>query len=441
MAPTASPTEGSRDRTPAATARVGPHPSYIEVAKPYILQASIQRCLSELSMSDAKEDAVRLQGVAYIDQVRRALQLPVRTFNTAAIYYHKFRLLHAEAEYNWEAAAAAALFTACKIEDTLKKSREVLAAYWNSKVGVGEQLSSDDPRFENHAKLILGLERLMLESAGFDFRNRYPQKLMVKMARTLGFDTNNEAKTMWNLSIDMYRTFTPLKQTTATMAIACVELAARLHEMDTSKVIDVGVCRYRRWETSRAEIMETLLDLLDLYTHHRINTAVGPLYPLETFINIRITLNNEASAAHIPRYATYASETTSSDSQALTTNGTKFRNGIDPTSPLAPPTPATPGTISPGTTQPPKSAIGIRGQSGTVRFMLDVKRAQEERKEVDKYWKVEEEEYEVEVPTEAERDRAIDRERERERERDRPRDRDRDRERDRERDWESRRVR
>jgi len=96
-------------------------------------------------MTDAKEDMVRLQGVAYIDQVRRALQLPVRTFNTAVMYYHKFRLLHSDSEYSWEAAAAAALFTACKIEDTLKKSREVLAAHWNSKVGVGEQLSSDDP--------------------------------------------------------------------------------------------------------------------------------------------------------------------------------------------------------------------------------------------------------------------------------------------------------
>lgn len=88
---------------------------------------------------------MRLQGVAYIDEVRRTLQLPVRTFNTAAIYWHKFRLLHGEWEYAWEPAAAAALFTACKIEDTLKKSREILAAHWNSKVGVGEQLSSDDP--------------------------------------------------------------------------------------------------------------------------------------------------------------------------------------------------------------------------------------------------------------------------------------------------------
>jgi len=102
-------------------------------------------------MSDAKEDAVRLQGVAWIDQVRRALQLPIRTFNTAVIYYHKFRLLHADNEYNWADAAAAALFAACKIEDTLKKSREILCAHWNLKVGPGESLSSDDPVRLSHA--------------------------------------------------------------------------------------------------------------------------------------------------------------------------------------------------------------------------------------------------------------------------------------------------
>ncbi|KAF2127765.1 cyclin-like protein [Dothidotthia symphoricarpi CBS 119687] len=402
MAPAVSPSERERER-------VGPHPSYIEIAKPYMLQSRIQKCLDELSMSDAKEDAVRLQGVTWIDQVRRALQLPMRTFNTAVIYYHKFRLLHADNEYNWADAAAAALFTACKIEDTLKKSREILCANWNLKVGPGESLSSDDPvritrapgcRFENHSKLILGLERLMLESAGFDFRNRYPQKLMVKLARALRFGKNDAAKTAWNLSVDLYRTFAPLKQTTPTMAIACLELAARLHDMDASRLVDAGLVRYAKWHTSRAEVMaETLLDLLDLYTHHRSLTSVGPLYTLEAFIDIRIKLNQEASAANIPRYTLYVSE---SSSPQTITNGNKPRNGIDPTSPL---TPATPATLSPGTTHPPASAIGIRGQNGTVRFMLDAARARDERAEVDKFHKVEEEEYEVEVPNEEERRR------------------------------------
>jgi hypothetical protein len=57
------------------TDRVGPHPSYIETAIPYISQATIQECLSAAGVSEAKDDSIRLQGVAWIDSVRKALQL------------------------------------------------------------------------------------------------------------------------------------------------------------------------------------------------------------------------------------------------------------------------------------------------------------------------------------------------------------------------------
>jgi len=76
----------------------------------------------------------------------RALTLarPVRTFSTAVSYYHKFRLVHKDNEYQYQDAAAAALLTDCKIEDTLKKSREILCAAYNLKVSPAEHLSSDD---------------------------------------------------------------------------------------------------------------------------------------------------------------------------------------------------------------------------------------------------------------------------------------------------------
>jgi CTD kinase subunit beta len=69
---------------------------------------------------------------------------PVRTFSTAVSYYHKFRLVHKDSEYQYQDAAAAALLTACKIEDTLKKSREILCAAHNMKVPPAEHISSDD---------------------------------------------------------------------------------------------------------------------------------------------------------------------------------------------------------------------------------------------------------------------------------------------------------
>jgi CTD kinase subunit beta len=159
---------------------------------------------------------------------------------------------------------------------------------------------------------------------------------------------------------------------------------------------------------------ETLLDLLDLYTHQRSATSIGPLYSLETFINIRITLNTEASRLSLPRFTPYASEKTlstaaTSPATPAALNGLKPRNGVE----TAPTTPATPGTISPA--QPDAGAPGARGQGGTVRFMLDAARARDERAQVDKYHRVEEEEYEVEVPNERFEEGEKERERERRR--------------------------
>lgn len=50
-------------------------------------------------------------------------------------------------------AAAAALFAACKIEDTLKKSRDILCAAYNLKVSPPEHLSPDDTVSHNSLRI------------------------------------------------------------------------------------------------------------------------------------------------------------------------------------------------------------------------------------------------------------------------------------------------
>ncbi|KAL1623572.1 RNA polymerase II C-terminal domain kinase beta subunit [Neofusicoccum ribis] len=394
----------------APNGQPGPHPSFIEVAKPYIFQQKVEAYLAAIGMAEAKEDSIRLQGVQLIDTVRRSLQLPVRTFNTACVYYHKFRLIHSDNEYNLVEAALAALFTACKIEDTLKKSKEIICASFNLKLPPADQLSPDDSRahqqLEQPSKVIIGLERLMLEGAGFDFRNRQPQKLVIKLSKRSGFAKDRVGKTAYSMSLDLYRTFAPLKQTTAAMAIACVELAARLCDANMERVdhrsrsgID-----YSRWKVTRAEVMETMLDLLDLYTHHRASSLIGPNYPLDTYINVRIALNQESKDAALPRY-TQSAPPPSPPAPVAPQPPKGPANGL-------PPKPGTTATTTNGTAaaaaqqqqqkQPPPialpiSAVGTRGLGGTVRFMLDAARARDEKKTVATYFDDEEEEYEVEV--------------------------------------------
>jgi len=58
---------------------------------------------------------------------------PLSTHNTACTYFHKFRLDFNDAEYSYHDAALAALLLACKVEDTIKKPKELILAAMNLK--------------------------------------------------------------------------------------------------------------------------------------------------------------------------------------------------------------------------------------------------------------------------------------------------------------------
>lgn len=53
----------------------GPKPSLIEVAKPYVFEEGIRSALEAVGMPNSREDQIRMNGVLWIDQVRRVLQL------------------------------------------------------------------------------------------------------------------------------------------------------------------------------------------------------------------------------------------------------------------------------------------------------------------------------------------------------------------------------
>ena len=124
---------------------------------------------------------------------------------------------------------------------------------------------------------------------------------------------------------------------------------------------------------------------------------------METFIAIRITLNQEASANNYPRY-------TNSAKKRNVTNGIKppstskhIKSSISPISPRDPI--AKDSRVSPAMS--PAAVAGQRGRAGlkdgTIRFMLDPERARDEKRVVSEYFRIEEEEYEVEVERERRR--------------------------------------
>lgn len=252
--------------------------------------------------------------------------------------------------------------------------------------------------FDGPSKVVIGLERLMLESSGFDFRARYPHKHLIKLAKDLGID-RDVAKLAYTIMLDLYRTFAPLKQTCAAMSAACIELASRILGQEH----DISPESYQKWRITRAEVMETLLDLLDLYTHFQKSSIVGPLYDLDAFIQLKIQLNQGTSDNRFTE-----------EHEAPKTNGT--RPNITPKTPITPASPSdtrwnSKDGVSPATLSPRSSSsrrpLAARGQDGTVRFMIDAEQAKQEKETVNEYFKVEYEDYEVEVeePIRHERER------------------------------------
>jgi len=212
---------------------------------------------------------------------------PVRTMATAMILYHRLLLFNKTPYFqdNWTEAAAAALFVACKIEDTLKKSREILAASYNLRHPNAEPINPDSTLLEDTSKRVIGMERTILETASFDFRNRHAQPFLIKFCRRFGLGLNL-ARRAWEVSVDVYRTLAPLRATPHALALAAMETACRLEGYR----VEVD---YIALETEREDVLSIVDDLLELYTNHSSATIVGPKYENTVYLNTRIELNRE----------------------------------------------------------------------------------------------------------------------------------------------------
>ncbi|KAF3766963.1 hypothetical protein M406DRAFT_221168, partial [Cryphonectria parasitica EP155] len=353
-------------------------PGNIALSNQYRFEQNIRRLQKECGCDPAREDSYRIQGVQLIDSVRQALRLPVKTFTTACTYYHLFRLCHRDAEYNYQDASLAALFMACKVEDTIKKSKEILCAANNIK-NPDHPASQDDKSFESPHKILIGLERHILETIGFDFRARYPQKVLVKMVRYVYHpDVAREVIPMaYDISIDMYKTFAPIKASTFTMVLAIIELAGLLNGRDVAKIRSLDLDKYH---TNRTSILEVMLDLLDLYTQFSKYTDVGMRFELSKFIDIKIKLNQELEkdGSSLRRFDIWCERCDDDE---------KIKYPITPGSATSP---AISGSW-------PGGKLSKSGEeTPTMRFVYDVEEARRERDTNNEYIKEEYEDYEIE---------------------------------------------
>lgn len=237
------------------------------------------------------------------------------------------------------------------------------------------------------SRFTVGLERHILETIGFDFRVQYPQKLLVKMVRKMfpGGDTRSQdegkkfIRVAYDMSIDLYKTFAPVKQTTFTLVLAILELTALLLGTDANKTEEFKTTG--EWHTERACVLETLLDLLDLYTQFPKSTKIGLRFDLNKLMDVKIDINNLVAKEKHQHYHGWCDRCAP---DILDTHS------------------ATPGSATSPATNPSLPGSGSvkrkrAASEGTQRFVFDADEARKEKEMVARYFNDEYEEQEIEV--------------------------------------------
>ncbi|KAL7266173.1 RNA polymerase II C-terminal domain kinase beta subunit [Rhizina undulata] len=322
--------------------------TFIQRSRPYLTEEQIESLRPRDTYVEAKDVTTRLSACVWIMQVGHALQFPVRTMATAMILFHRFRLFNKSPyyEYNYQDVAPATLFVACKIEDTLKKSREILATGYNLRHPQSEPINPDSSNLDEPTRRIIGIERLILESSSFDFRNRHAQPFLVKLAKHFKCSTS-VAQRAWDISVDVYKTLAPLKVTPHALALASLDLACRLEDQR----IEI---QHDKFETSKEAVLSTIDDLLELYTNQKSFTIVGGSYDSNTYLTLRIELNKERN---------------------IFANGYKKHNGHSYES-----ADSSPADVSGYLKTGYLASFTDRGTHGTIRFMIDPEREKAEKK-------------------------------------------------------------
>ncbi|GAA5882578.1 hypothetical protein JCM16303_002053 [Sporobolomyces ruberrimus] len=108
----------------------------------------------------------------YIERVGQRIGFPRRTIATAQSLYHRFHLHFPLRDFSYQDVALSAILVASKLEDTLKKLRDIQIAghqIANIMEGGTGQSEGDQSAQEAHRPQLIGIERLILQTVCFNF--------------------------------------------------------------------------------------------------------------------------------------------------------------------------------------------------------------------------------------------------------------------------------
>ncbi|KAJ2786736.1 RNA polymerase II C-terminal domain kinase beta subunit [Coemansia interrupta] len=164
----------------------------------------------------------------FIKKLGRSLCFPARTISTAQLLIHRIYIYQPSTTIGSMDLATACLFVAGKMEETIKKLRDMLAhSYVISSQSNGDPQAVSTATTDKMRLGVLDAEQFVMEAIGFDFRTSHPHLLYVKMAKLAGI-TRATTAAGWHILADSYFTTLPIQYPSAVIAAGSLCLAWNL---------------------------------------------------------------------------------------------------------------------------------------------------------------------------------------------------------------------
>ncbi|MES1905787.1 MAG: hypothetical protein MHPSP_003069, partial [Paramarteilia canceri] len=134
---------------------------------------------------------LRFEATRAIHECGQKLGINFDTCATAVLYFQRFYTVNSFEKYDRYLVAAACIFLAGKVEETPKKSRNIIEAF---KSRVSSQVFANFG--SNPKETLLATEKVLISTLNFDFYVEHPYQYLIKFAKQI---TNLDQKLMQKL--------------------------------------------------------------------------------------------------------------------------------------------------------------------------------------------------------------------------------------------------
>ncbi|KAK4529079.1 hypothetical protein GAYE_SCF7681MG7030 [Galdieria yellowstonensis] len=191
-------------------------------------------------ITETEEFIQRAYGCEMIQECGILLKLSQVVMATGQVFFHRFYHRCSLAKYNHIWLAAACLFLACKVEEQLRRLRDVVSVVYycftKRETGDGKLLDVYGAQGYEWKTEVVKAERFLLKELGFHTGVEHPHKFILVYINTLRSHSGVDAgdahwksflQRAWNYANDMLRTDLCCRVAPECIACGCIYLAAK----------------------------------------------------------------------------------------------------------------------------------------------------------------------------------------------------------------------